>query len=396
MTFSHNISRLKNKSSNQWLVLGILLVSFNLRPSITAVGPLIPYIREEMSISNGLAGFLTTLPLLSFAIFSLFSAAIGDYFGKAKAIFLGLVVLGIGSIIRVSAGPYMLFFGTSLTGIGIVICNVLLIPLVKARMPMKTGAVTGMYSTGMSLMAAIATALSVPLAIDLNWGWRGSLLFWSSLLFLALIVWWPQLKLSPKPKIKPEKPGKSVWRSRLAWQVTLFMGLQSFLFFTLVTWLPDMMIDRGLSPVEAGLTASLMQVVGLSGTFVAPFIAVRYQQQSIFNTIIGLIYVIGFSSLFISILWLNIISIGLIGLGMGASISLAYTLIALRTDGDNYTSALSGMAQSAGYFLAAFGPMLFGVAFDIWQDWDLLIYLMIIASTLFTYFGYHAGKNRTI
>ena len=396
MTFSHNISRLKNKCSNQWLVLGILLVSFNLRPSITAVGPLIPYIREEMSISNGLAGFLTTLPLLSFAIFSLFSAAIGDYFGKAKAIFLGLVVLGIGSIIRVSAGPYMLFFGTALTGIGIVICNVLLIPLVKARMPMKTGAVTGMYSTGMSLMAAIATALSVPLAIDLNWGWRGSLLFWSSLLLLALIVWWPQLKLSPKPKIKPEKPGKSVWRSRLAWQVTLFMGLQSFLFFTLVTWLPDMMIDRGLSPVEAGLTASLMQVVGLSGTFVAPFIAVRYQQQSIFNTIIGLIYVIGFSSLFISILWLNIISIGLIGLGMGASISLAYTLIALRTDGDNYTSALSGMAQSAGYFLAAFGPMLFGVAFDIWQDWDLLIYLMIIASTLFTYFGYHAGKNRTI
>ncbi|GAB3003115.1 CynX/NimT family MFS transporter [Cyclobacterium sediminis] len=396
MTFSHTISRLKNKSSNQWLVLGILLVSFNLRPSITAVGPLIPYIREEMSISNGLAGFLTTLPLLSFAIFSLFSASIGDYFGKAKAIFLGLLVLGIGSIIRVSAGPYALFIGTALTGIGIVICNVLLIPLVKARMPTKTGAVTGMYSTGMSLMAAIATALSVPLAIDLGWGWRGSLLFWSSLLFLALIVWWPQLKLSPKPKVKPEKTGKSVWRSRLAWQVTLFMGLQSFLFFTLVTWLPDMMIDRGLSPVEAGLTASLMQVVGLSGTFVAPFIAVRYQQQSIFNTIIGLIYITGFSSLFIPILWLNIFSIGLIGLGMGASISLAYTLIALRTEGDNYTSALSGMAQSAGYFLAAFGPMLFGVAFDMWQDWDLLIYLMIIASILFTFFGYQAGKNKTI
>ena len=157
-----------------------------------------------------------------------------------------------------------------------------------------------------------------------------------------------------------------------------------------------MMIDRGLSPVEAGLTASLMQVVGLSGTFVAPFIAVRYQQQSVFNMIIGLTYIIGFTSLFIPILWVNIFSIGLIGLGMGASISLAYTLIALRTDGDNYTSALSGMAQSAGYFLAAFGPMLFGVAFDIWQDWDLLIYLMITASTLFTFFGYHAGKNKTI
>ncbi|WP_051160287.1 CynX/NimT family MFS transporter [Cyclobacterium qasimii] len=396
MTFSRTINSLKDKNSNHWLVLGILLVSFNLRPSITAVGPLIPFIRDEMSLSNGMAGFLTTLPLLSFAVFSLFSAAIGDYFGKAKAIFLGLLVLGIGSMLRVSGGPYVLFIGTALTGIGIVICNVLLIPLVKARMPSKTGAVTGLYSTGMSLMAAIATAFSVPMAIDLGWGWRGSLLFWTSLLFAALIAWWPQLKLSPKPKVKPEKTSKSVWRSRLAWQVTMFMGIQSFLFFTLVTWLPDMMIERGLSPVEAGLTASLMQVVGLTGTFVAPFIAVKYQQQSIFNISIGILYIVGFTSLFIPILWLNIFSIGLVGLGMGASISLAYTLITLRTKGDNYTSALSGMAQSAGYFLAAFGPMLFGIAFDIWQDWDLLIYLMILASCMFTYFGYFAGKNKTI
>ena len=327
MTFSSTISSLKDKTSNHWLVLGILLVSFNLRPSITAVGPLIPFIREEMSLSHGLAGFLTTLPLLSFAVFSLFSAAIGDYFGKAKAIFLGLLVLGIGSLIRVSAGPLALFVGTALTGIGIVICNVLLIPLVKARMPKKTGAVTGMYSTGMSLMAAVATALSVPLAIDLGWGWRGSLLFWSSLLFVALIAWWPQLKLSPKPKVKPEKTSKSVWKSRLAWQVTMFMGIQSFLFFTLVTWLPDMMIERGLSPVETGLTASLMQVVGLTGTFVAPFIAVRYQQQSTFNMSIGILYIVGFASLFIPILWLNILSIGLVGLGMGASISLALPLV---------------------------------------------------------------------
>jgi CP family cyanate transporter-like MFS transporter len=248
----------------------------------------------------------------------------------------------------------------------------------------------------MSLMAAIATATSVPLAYNLGWGWRGSLLFWSSFLFLALIVWWPQLKLSPKPKKKPEKTATSVWRSRLAWQVTLYMGVQSVLFFTLVTWLPDMMIARGLSPTEAGLTTSMMQLVGLIGTFVAPFIAVRYPQQSNINLVIGFTYIIGFSSLLIPVLWLNILSIGIVGLGMGASISLAYTLISLRTKGENYTAALSGMAQSAGYFLAAFGPMLFGIAFDIWKDWDLLIYLLVLSSFLYTYFGYFAGKNKTV
>lgn len=174
---------LKDKSSDSWLILGILLVSFNLRPSITAVGPLIPFIRADMNLSNGLAGFLTTLPLLTFATFSLFSARMGNRLGKAKAIFIGLLILGTGSVLRVSAGPFALYFGTALTGIGIVICNVLLIPLVKSRMPSKTGKVMGMFSTGMSLLAAIATAVSVPLAQGLGWGWRGSLLFWTSFLF---------------------------------------------------------------------------------------------------------------------------------------------------------------------------------------------------------------------
>ncbi|WP_439482944.1 CynX/NimT family MFS transporter [Cyclobacterium plantarum] len=384
----------KDKSSNNWLILGILLVSFNLRPSITAVGPLIPFIREDMNLSNGLAGFLTTLPLLTFATFSLFSAAIGNRLGKAKAIFVGLLVLGTGSVLRVSAGPFALYLGTALTGIGIVICNVLLIPLVKSRMPSKTGKVMGMFSTGMSLMAAIATALSVPLAENL--GWRGSLLFWTVFLFLALLVWWPQLKLSPKPSGQKQESGTSVWRSILAWQVSLFMGVQSLLFFTLITWLPDMMIDRGLSAAQAGLIASMMQVVGLIGTFLSPVIATKFSQQSGMAVAIGVIYILGFSSLFSYEIWLNVMGIGLVGLGMGASLSLAYTLIALRTRNDLYTSGLSGMAQSAGYFLAAFGPMLFGIAFDLWQDWNLLIYLMLGASFFFMFFGYFAGKNRTI
>jgi CP family cyanate transporter-like MFS transporter len=387
---------LKDKSSDRWLILGILLVSFNLRPSITAVGPLIPFIREDMNLSNGLAGFLTTLPLLTFATFSLFAAGIGDYLGKAKAIFTGLLVLGLGSVMRVSGGPVALYLGTALTGIGIVICNVLLIPLVKARMPTRTGSVMGMFSTGMSMLAAIATAVSVPLAVDLGWGWRGSLLFWSSFLFLALLVWWPQLKLSPKPAKQAAEPGKSVWSSRLAWQVTLFMGVQSLLFFTLITWLPDMMIDKGLSATDAGLMASMMQVVGLLGTLLAPVVATRFAQQSGLAVSIGIIYLLGFSTLFSPIIWLNALGIGVVGLGMGASISLAYTLIALRTRNDRYTAGLSGMAQSAGYFLAAFGPMLFGMAFDRWQDWNLLVYLMLGSSVLFITFGYFAGRNRTI
>ncbi|WP_114748253.1 CynX/NimT family MFS transporter [Pleomorphovibrio marinus] len=380
-----------------FLILGILLVSFNLRPSITSVGPLIPMIRTDLALSNAWAGFLTTLPLLTFATFSLFSARFGNRLGHAKAIFFGLIILLAGTVIRVSGGTWLLYLGTALTGIGIVVCNVLLIPLVKNRMPSRTGQITGMYTTGMTLMAAIASAVSVPLAQGLAWGWRGALLFWSITLVITLVLWYPHIRPTPAstgnigPILKV-----NVWKSRLAWQVSAFMGVQSLMFFTLITWLPDMLIARGMSAAQAGYSASFMQITALVGTFLAPIIATRYRQQSGLNLFLGLVYLLGFSLLFPIGNSANLVGIAITGLCMGASISMAYTLIALRTASDQTTAALSGMAQSSGYYLAAFGPLLFGMAFDIWQNWNILIYLMLCSTFLFSFFGYFSGKAKSI
>ncbi|HSI78975.1 MAG TPA: MFS transporter [Lunatimonas sp.] len=389
--------KLPSSDKPGFLLLGILLVSFTLRPSITAVGPLIPFIREDLALSNAWAGFLTTLPLISFATFSLFSAAIGKRLGHARAILLGMVVITVGSVLRVLGGPWILFIGTGLTGIGIVICNVLLIPLVKVRMPGKVGKVTGIYATAMSLMAAIASAISVPLAMDFGWGWRGSLLFWVLFLGIAIFFWIPQIK--PKKTVSnnhDEHKKANVWRSKLAWQVSLFMGVQSFLFFTLITWLPDFFIFRGVTPTNAGLIIALMQVVGLIGTFVSPIIALKFREQSLMILILGLCYLLGFGLLLSPYLPLNVIGISLAGLCMGASLSMAYMLITVRSGNDQTTAALSGMAQSTGYYLAACGPLLFGVAIDIWPNWNNLVYLMLACSVCFAGFGYFAGKNRTI
>jgi CP family cyanate transporter-like MFS transporter len=308
-----------------------------------------------------------------------------------------MVVLTMGSVLRVLGGSLILFVGTSLTGIGIVICNVLLIPLVKVRMPTKVGKVTGIYATAMSLMAAIASAISVPLAVSFGWGWRGSLLFWVLFLGIAIVFWVPQIK-PQKAVSKNVDIGRlpNVWRSPLAWQVSLFMGVQSFLFFTLITWLPDFFIVRGLSATQAGLIIALMQLVGLIGTFVSPMVAVRFSAQSKMILVLGSCYLIGFGLLLSPVLLVNVIGISLAGLCMGASLSMAYTLITLRAANDQTTAALSGMAQSTGYYLAACGPLLFGVAIDIWPNWNILVYLMLVCSVFFTGFGYFAGKNRTI
>lgn len=383
-------------TSKVLLILGVILISINLRTSIASVGPLIPFIREDLSISNGLAGFLTTLSLITFAIFSLFAPSIGKRLGHGKAIFLGIVLLAIGVVIRVLGGVELLYLATALTGIGIVIANVLMIPFFKARIPEQLGLMTALLSTGMSLFAAIASGISVPLAVDLGLGWRGSLLSWVVLMVLALLVWIPQLKPHGSSQQRAIFPAKNVWKSRLAWQVTLFMGAQSVMYFTMITWLPDMLIARGMSPVKAGLALSYMQMISLIGTFFAPNLLIRLRQQSGVILGVGVGYLVGYASLFIQNELVTFAALTVIGIGSGASLSIAYTLISLRAAEDLTTAKLSGMVQSAGYVLAALGPLLFGVSLDLFDNWNILIWFLLAMTIQFIAFGMPAGKDRKI
>lgn len=386
-----------SKSSSQAiLILGVILISINLRTSIASVGPLIPFIREDLGISNGLAGFLTTLSLVTFAVFSLFAPNIGEKLGHGKAIFLGILLLAIGVVVRVLGGIELLYIGTALTGIGIVIANVLMIPFFKARLPEKIGLMTAILSTGMSLFAAVASGISVPLAVDLGIGWRGSLASWVVLMVLALVVWIPQMS-SRKAGLQGDLlKAKDVWKSQLAWQVTLFMGAQSVMYFTMVTWLPDMLIARGMSPVRAGIALSYMQLISLIGTFFVPSLLIRMKEQSNVILIVGIGYLIGYSALFIQSEWVAFAALTIIGIGSGASLSIAYTLISLRSAEDLTTARLSGMVQSAGYILAALGPLVFGISLDLFDNWNILIWFLLIMTVQFIGFGLPAGRNRKI
>ncbi|MBB6326104.1 CP family cyanate transporter-like MFS transporter [Algoriphagus iocasae] len=382
--------------SQSLLITGILLISINLRTSIASVGPLIPFIREDLGLSNGLAGFLTTLPLLTFATFSLFAPAIGKKLGMGRAVFLGILILTIGVVLRVLGGIELLLFGTALTGIGIVIANVLLIPLIKVRLPQKLGLMTALLATMMSLFAAIAAGFSVPIAVDLNFGWRGSLSSWAIFMVIALFFWIPQLTRPKAGMSTSLAKAKNVWKSKLAWQITIFMGCQSVMYFTLTAWLPDMLIARGWSPVEAGAVSSIMQLISLVGSYFAPSILIRLKEQSGVILGVGIGYIIGFLGLFLESEIMTYLSLTVIGLGMGASLSIAYTLISLRTAEDQTTAKLSAMVQSSGYYLAALGPILFGVSLDLFGSWNILIWFLIFFSVLFTGFGMAAGRDLKI
>ena len=373
------------------LVVGIVIAGANLRAALTAVGPLVREIRADTGISSGAAGLLTTLPLLCFAALSLPAPALARRFGLRRVLTGGLLLLAAGIALRSAPGIVALFAGTTLLGLAIAVSNVLLPSLVKREFPAHTGLVMGVYITVMNSGAALGAGVSVPLAQQ-GFGWRGALGVWALPALLATLVWYLLRGDRPVSPVAASARG-GLWRSPLAWHVTLFMGLQSVVFYASIAWLPEVLQSGGLSAAQAGWLVSLMQFVGIPAALFAPILAGRRPAQRGLLAAAALLSGAGILGLLLSSGALTILWVSLLGLGQGASISLALTLFALRTADAAGAAALSGMAQSAGYLLAAAGPFLFGVLHDLTQSWRLPLALLFAVTVALLFAGLGAGRD---
>lgn len=378
--------------------LGIIFVSFNLRAPITSVGPVIDLIQAEYSLSNSMAGFITTVPLLAFAIFSPFVAKINHKFGHGLTMGGGLILIIIGELVRSYTDVFGLFIGTIFLGLGIAIGNVLIPSVIKHKFKKNVGNIISIYITSMCISAALGAGISIPASNV--FGWNTSLAMWVVLAFMALFIWLPQLKKTEEYDnnddlaIQEAMISKSIWKSPLAWWVTLYMGTQSLLFYTLITWIPSIIIFKGFDSHFAGMMVLFFQLVGLPATLLVPIIANKIKHQKLIATIIALNYLLGMIIfLFATSSMEIIVSMVFIGIGMGGAISLAIGFITLRTPHSKKAAELSGMSQSAGYLLAAVGPILLGFMFDITKSWTSSIIVLIGAVVLLTLFGLKAGRN---
>ncbi len=367
------------KGTSALLIIGIIFIAFNLRPAITSVGPLVVSIRDYFGINNLEAGFLTTIPLVSFAVISPFVAKISRRIGNELTLQLALLVLISGILIRYIDQLWLMYLGTLIVGAGIAVSNVLLPGIIKADFPKKIGLMTSIYTTAMCAMAGLASGISIPISDGAGLGWQNTLLIWAILAIIGSLLWLPQLRNNQKSSTfdDDKSDGKSIWNSSMAWWVTVFMGLQSFLFYCIIAWLPSLLQSKGMSDQLAGWMLLFVQIIGLPATFFVPIIALRLKRKEIVVVIIGLMNMLGFGGLLLfNHPILLVTSIGIFGLSMGGSISLAFAIISLRSKNSRQANELSGMAQSIGYLLAATGPVLLGFVFDRTGSW--LMPLLII------------------
>ncbi|MFJ6567366.1 CynX/NimT family MFS transporter [Streptomyces sp. NPDC091292] len=389
------------------VVVGIVLAALNLRPAITSLGALLEEVRDGLGMSGTLAGLLTSVPPLCFAIFGVTAPRLARRFGPAAVVCAGMVAITAGLALRPFAGNTAVFLAASaLALMGIALSNVLMPVIVKRWFPDRVGSMTGLYSMALALGTSTAAAVTVPMTGALGGSWRAGLAVWAALAAAAVLPWLPLVRDRDRarpgattapagPGPGPEPDGLRITRSRTAWALALFFGLQATAAYITMGWMPQIFRDAGVPAGTAGVLLAVTMVMGVPLAFVIPRLATRLPQQGPIVIALGACGLIGYAGLYAAPAagaWVWALLLGI----SNCSFPLALTMVGMRARSGAGVVKLSAFAQSTGYLLSIPGPLLVGMLYQHSGGWDLPIALMAALMVPQIAVGVLAGRNRTV
>ncbi|WP_314548257.1 MFS transporter [uncultured Gemella sp.] len=390
------------KSSSILIILGVIFLSLILRTPITSVGAILGPLKSILDINNTVAGFITTIPLIAFAIFSPMVAKISNKVGLEKTLLLAAIIISIGLGLRFHINTYVFFITTFIIGVGITIGNVLLPGLVKKYYPEKLGLMTGFYAVIMNIGAAVAAGISY-LILSSNIGGEKfstglAVNIWIIIAVINIFVYTAMSKNSSVSEIKDEhEKVHGYFKYSKMWTIMLSMGLQSALFYCSVSWFAEIMISKDFSPETAGLLLSISQFAQFPSTFIVPILADKVHNKLIIPVVITIGYLVSLVGMLYTsgnfVLMLTFIII--FALAGGGSFSYVMYLFSVKSRNESEAADISGLAQSGGYLLAAIFPPLLGYIRDI-SDWNKALYVLILTTAVLLITLVHCSSKGNI
>lgn len=378
------------------VIIGMVLIGASLRGSFTGVAPLIDVIKSSFGLDGFQAGLITAIPVFAFAVISPFAGKISGKYGLELALFLAITLIILGIAIRSAGLMWAFYAGTVVVGAGIAIAQVLLPSLGKRDYPNNVPSITATWVLAAGAGGALASISVIPLS---RWfGWQIAALVLVIFPLSAWLVWLGRLR--GRSTVRNEaSQGMSgdirIWRSLLAWQITAFMACNSIIFYTMVNWLPSILISKGISEsLAASLHGEMLLATAIPALFFGPVIN-RMRDQRLIAASTGVLMAVGVAGInyfdgFMSI-WVLCL-----GFGSGGGILLAWIFMGLRTNDSLEAARLSGMAQCLGYALAAFGPVLAGQCRDLAGGWSLVLLAGALLGLLMAVFGIFSGRDITL
>lgn len=353
-------------------LVAVVLLAFNLRPVVNAAGAVVPELRDDTGLSAGATGVLLSLPLLAFALLGLAAPGLAARFGPHRTVVGALVALVAGQVLRAAGPPpWALFAGSVVALAGIAVTNVALPGLVRLHFPDRIPALTAAYTTLLTAGGAVAAAGSVPAGDVLGGGWRTGLGIWAATAAVALAPWVVlvvRTRTGSATVAGQRLPLRLLARTRLAWTLALYFGIQAMIAYVTFGWLPEILTHRGFSEAAAGVQAAIVILVGIPPAMVVPGLLARSSRAGAAILAVSFGYVGGYLGLVVVPDSLVVLCSVLIGIGT-AAFPIALALITLRARAALATTSLSAFVQCAGYLLATAGPIGFGAFYERVGSW---------------------------